>query len=100
MKVAMSRRSVITVFARFLALATLAAVVIAAGVPSRQTAQPAAKRRALLSSSALVETPEQNAPETAVAGVEKKENAEVKGSALPPEKYRQYIEDSLAIVPR
>ena len=92
----MGRRSAIIVVARVLALATLAAVGIAAGVPSRQTAQPAAKGRALLESPALIGTPEQNAPETAVAAGEKKENAEVKGYALPPEKYRQAIEYSRA----
>ena len=92
----MGRRSAIIVVARVLALATLAAVGIAAGVPSRQTAQPAAKGRALTASLALVETPEQNARDAAVAGGEKKENAEVKGYALPPEKYRQAIEYSRA----
>src|SRR6059058_1823976 len=92
----MGRRSAVIVVARVLALATLAAVGIAAGVPSRQTAQPAAKGRALSASLALVETPEQNARDAAVAGGEKKENAEVKGYALPPEKYRQAIEYSRA----
>src|SRR2546422_6724177 len=88
----MGRRSVITVLARFLALATLAALVIAAGAMSRRTTQSAAKGRSLLTSAALIETLEQNAPEAAVAAGEKKENAEVKGYALPPEKYRQAIE--------
>src|SRR5256712_6433152 len=92
----MGRRSVITVLARFLALATLAALVIAAGAMSRRTTQSAAKGRSLLTSAALIETPEQNAPEAAVAADEKKENTEVKGYALPPEKYRQAIEYSRA----
>ena len=84
-----------TVSARFLALATVA-IAAPAGVVSGRTAQSAAKGRALSAPLAAIETPEQNPPAPAVAGGEKKENTEVKGYALPPEKYRQAIDYSRA----
>src|SRR2546422_1061579 len=94
----MSCLRTIIALAEFLSLLMVGPSGIAspAGVVSRQTGPSAAKRRSLWASPALIETPEQNAPETAVAAGEKKENTEVKGYALPPEKYRQAIEYSRA----